>query len=189
MRNCTNFRIDMSEGQKVYQEYLESDHWQRLRKKAIDRDKGCLRCRSNRRLQVHHKMYRGSWFDTLLSDLETLCRSCHKNEHGINPWEWDGPSIDDEDIPEHAFVNPVEHPPITEFRTFSELEVARAKLQITRSEYVKLKKVFREQGLMILPRKIRQRMNRTKCKPLMKPNWSTTSGSTSRWQNRGRSSN
>lgn len=172
-------------------EYLESDHWHRLRAKAIDRDKCCLRCGSKTRLQAHHKIYRASWFDTLLSDLETLCRRCHKDHHGIAPWGSEVPDIDDDDIPEHAFVNPVEQPAITEFRTFQELESARSRRQITREEYLKLKRVFREQGVMVLPKKIRKRVKEVSSN--RKPKWHyqrwQEKGRITRWKNKGASSN
>lgn len=72
--------------QKAYRAYLQTDQWKELRRKAIARDGGkCLRCGSVFRLQVHHTCYRGKFENSLLEDLETVCRECHGREHGLYP--------------------------------------------------------------------------------------------------------
>lgn len=69
-----------------YQLYLLTEHWQRLRSKAVERDGNkCVRCGWPVRLQVHHKIYRETPQDTLLEDLETLCEKCHSSVHGKAP--------------------------------------------------------------------------------------------------------
>lgn len=41
----------------------------------------CERCLSREKIMVHHKD--GNRYNNVLSNLETLCRSCHAKEHGI----------------------------------------------------------------------------------------------------------
>jgi hypothetical protein len=41
------------------------------------------------RIQVHHLCYRGTPESTLLKDLETLCRKCHRLEHGLGPTDFE----------------------------------------------------------------------------------------------------
>lgn len=40
-------------------------------------------CEATEKLNVHHTIYRGRLEDTLLEDLETLCRRCHRIQHGL----------------------------------------------------------------------------------------------------------
>lgn len=76
----------MSRRQKAYREYLRSEHWAGLRAEALARDREkCCRCGSVEWLQVHHLCYRGRYEDSLLKDLETVCRKCHRKEHGLGP--------------------------------------------------------------------------------------------------------
>jgi hypothetical protein len=80
----------LSKRQKAYRDYLATDHWKDLREEAIYRDGGkCCRCGSSIRIQVHHKCYRGRYEDSLLEDLETVCRECHRKEHGFGPSEFE----------------------------------------------------------------------------------------------------
>lgn len=62
--------------------YLKSDAW-KLKAESVKARDGytCLRCRSTDRLNVHHKTYKRVGFEPL-SDLETLCKTCHGREHG-----------------------------------------------------------------------------------------------------------
>ncbi len=66
----------------TYPQYLASRHWKRTKARK-ERTAGhkCERCRSDGRLQVHHKHYRTLWAETD-ADLETLCRVCHERCHG-----------------------------------------------------------------------------------------------------------
>jgi len=74
----------LSKRQKAYRDYLKTEHWKALRAEALKRDeKKCQGCGSARILQVHHKLYRGCPEDTQLSDLITLCKKCHRKEHGL----------------------------------------------------------------------------------------------------------
>lgn len=63
-----------------YSEYLKSKQWRSIRSEVIARDRKCVKCGSMENLQVHHKTYERRGFEKL-SDLEALCKSCHKIEH------------------------------------------------------------------------------------------------------------
>jgi 5-methylcytosine-specific restriction endonuclease McrA len=68
---------------KMYRAYLKSEAWQKKRRKVLIRDKfECKKCgcQDRRKLQVHHKTY-DRLFKESLSDLETLCKKCHKKVH------------------------------------------------------------------------------------------------------------
>lgn len=79
-------KVNQTARQKSYREYLRGEHWKALRELALKRDRGvCSCCGGTDRLQVHHLKYRGRPEETLLEDLETLCRGCHRREHGYGP--------------------------------------------------------------------------------------------------------
>lgn len=66
---------------KEYQEYLKSDHWQKIRKQAFDRGGNhCAICRSTNGLQIHHNTYEhlGNEYP---GDLVVLCGKCHLLYH------------------------------------------------------------------------------------------------------------
>lgn len=73
----------------IYTEFLRTPFWQKLRlqRLAFDACK-CRNCGSKSSLDVHHRFYRSSWFDTQLNDLLTLCRDCHKTAHLPNAGKW-----------------------------------------------------------------------------------------------------
>ena len=61
--------------------YLKSDHWKNLREIFfITHAKKCRKCGSKNKIDVHHINYKFI-YDVLVSDLEALCRTCHKKEH------------------------------------------------------------------------------------------------------------
>lgn len=65
-----------------YVAYLLSDHWGRVRAKAIKRAGGrCSICNAKGPLQVHHRTYErlGEERD---NDVIALCRKCHARVHG-----------------------------------------------------------------------------------------------------------
>ncbi len=105
-----------------YQDYLLSEHWHELRLVVLKRDGfKCVRCPSVKLLQVHHKLYRAKFEDSLPEDLITLCEPCHKAEHGlIKSKPLDGKIV------------------IVDFKT---LQVARALKQISRHEFKILSKI------------------------------------------------
>ena len=64
-----------------YKQYLQTDHWQSVRKEALERAGGrCQVCNANDRLHTHHRSYerRG---EEMPSDVIVLCASCHKLFH------------------------------------------------------------------------------------------------------------
>jgi hypothetical protein len=68
----------------TYADYLQTNHWKRLRRVKLEQaNYHCHRCESTWYLQVHHRVYRKSWYDSIPEDLEVVCGYCHKKEHGI----------------------------------------------------------------------------------------------------------
>lgn len=64
-----------------YDAYLRTDHWQRVRKAAIERaDHRCQLCNAKAKLEVHHRTYerRGCERD---NDVIALCANCHEEFH------------------------------------------------------------------------------------------------------------
>lgn len=73
----------MTNGQKAYRKFLKSEFWIELSERIKSISGCCERCGETSRLQAHHKSYPSDWYQTTVEHLEILCRSCHKNEHGI----------------------------------------------------------------------------------------------------------
>lgn len=68
---------------KWYREvYLKSEHWRELRGRKLRQNPKCERCLSSA-CDVHHVNYRNI-FDVQLTDLLSLCRPCHEEEHRVN---------------------------------------------------------------------------------------------------------
>ena len=68
---------------QAYADYLASDHWKIVRRQALQRVRySCERCSETKHLNVHHKTYERLGAEEP-SDLEVLCRNCHRAEHGI----------------------------------------------------------------------------------------------------------
>lgn len=75
---------------KWYREhYLSSNHWRFVRRDKIIKEKGrCAKCGKHSIMfggnlhfvDVHHLTYKRIWHERL-SDLQVLCRDCHKKEH------------------------------------------------------------------------------------------------------------
>lgn len=66
-----------------YQNYLSSNHWKKLRRRALERSQyRCDKCGSSHALEVHHLRYR-NLYDVTLDDLETVCSYHHEKAHGI----------------------------------------------------------------------------------------------------------
>lgn len=65
----------------TYQEYLQTEHWRLLRGAKLQISETCQVCGTRKNLEVHHRIYRASWFDTELSDLDVLCHDHHIDEH------------------------------------------------------------------------------------------------------------
>jgi 5-methylcytosine-specific restriction endonuclease McrA len=68
-----------------YKEYLQSAHWQNLRRRFFKSglNKGaCARCRTRDRLHLHHKTYKNVGREHL-ADLCLLCEACHSLVHQL----------------------------------------------------------------------------------------------------------
>lgn len=63
-----------------YAEYLQSDHWKKLRKRKLKESPSCLVCKTEKTLEVHHIRYK-NLTDVKLTDLRTLCEKCHRTLH------------------------------------------------------------------------------------------------------------
>lgn len=65
-----------------YQEYLNSEHWKRMRKECFARyGTKCAVCKNpSVPVDVHHLNYRNI-LDVKVSDLRPLCRRCHEAMH------------------------------------------------------------------------------------------------------------
>ena len=75
---------DMNKTGDFYSDYLESDYWKDLRKKALARDGGrCSFCGSYNDLNVHHNSYREKWqgIENELPLVMVLCKDCHSEFH------------------------------------------------------------------------------------------------------------
>ena len=77
----------------TYQQYLQSDHWQDVRKrywKSKLHDGSCWACgEKNKPLQLHHKTYKRIGKERL-NDLILLCGMCHKDVHTLEKSGWRG---------------------------------------------------------------------------------------------------
>ena len=66
-----------------YNEYLQSEDWQVLRLRVMQREGGvCQGCRMASITQVHHRNYERLG-NELLTDLYGYCETCHKKSHGL----------------------------------------------------------------------------------------------------------
>lgn len=66
-----------------YKKYVSTKEWRAKRRAIFERDNyRCVKCSSNKRLCCHHLTY-DNLGDEPLSDLQTLCTSCHAKLHWI----------------------------------------------------------------------------------------------------------
>ena len=75
----------------IYKEYLESEHWKKLREKVKQRDGyQCQDCGATPEelaqidaagLEVHHKFYDHLLMEEEIDDCITLCNFCHRDRH------------------------------------------------------------------------------------------------------------
>ena len=65
-----------------YKEYLQTHHWQKIRKiKLAEAEYRCQFCNASKcQLNVHHRTYKNLGHEKL-NDLVVLCRTCHKLFH------------------------------------------------------------------------------------------------------------
>lgn len=68
---------------KPYSEFLKSRYWYIVREKVLKRDGfKCVICSKPYSLEIHHDSYKNHFREHLnLSDLMTLCKSCHREHH------------------------------------------------------------------------------------------------------------
>jgi len=69
-----------------YNEYLQTPHWEEMRRLKLLHRPYCQVCKSRRQLNIHHKKYFIKTGEDILykekvTDLITLCASCHKLMH------------------------------------------------------------------------------------------------------------
>ena len=77
----------LSSRREEYKKYLKSRRWKKIRAIVRKRDRyKCIRCHSQKRLQVHHKSYvnLGGSIRKEIGDCITLCNSCHRKAHGLD---------------------------------------------------------------------------------------------------------
>lgn len=71
----------MTDGQKAYQEYLQTDKWKTIRAQRLAMDNGeCVLCGSPAK-HVHHRRYTKEWGTETVRDLVSLCNDCHNWHH------------------------------------------------------------------------------------------------------------
>ena len=65
----------------IYSEYLKTEHWQNVKKEALQRaDYHCQLCNNIKKLDVHHNNYGCLWHEKP-SDVIVLCKRCHAKHH------------------------------------------------------------------------------------------------------------
>ena len=77
-RNVVLKEINMS-----YIEYLNSEHWKKLKQKTLKRKryKNCLKCNNTENINLHHKHYRFLMHVHELHSIVPLCYNCHNEIH------------------------------------------------------------------------------------------------------------
>lgn len=77
--------VEYAEGDALvfmpYKEYLRTDHWQGVRRAALERaDHKCQTCSASKNLHVHHRTYDRRGYEEP-GDVTVLCADCHKTFH------------------------------------------------------------------------------------------------------------
>jgi hypothetical protein len=68
-----------------YREYLQTEHWQQVRQRALRRAKyRCELCNSGTVMNVHHRSYAQLGYEDP-KDLIVLCEPCHAKHHDVLP--------------------------------------------------------------------------------------------------------
>lgn len=82
--DSTKFNKYLVDEFRIYKyHYLNSSPWKQLRKSVLERDNYCcVICKSTYDLNVHHLSYKNLGNEPI-SDLVTLCSSCHTDRHEI----------------------------------------------------------------------------------------------------------
>lgn len=72
----------MTDYSSQYLDYMKSNDWKRKRQERLQIDGNrCIMCGRSWNLEVHHIHYRSLGHENVLSDLCTLCKSCHQLIH------------------------------------------------------------------------------------------------------------
>ena len=70
-----------------YKTYMRSPEWEAKKQQRIAIDKGCCMCGRPldkiKIVQVHHITYKNLGNEDVLTDICTLCGSCHKKIHNF----------------------------------------------------------------------------------------------------------
>lgn len=70
-----------------YKTYMRSPEWEAKKQQRIAIDKGCCMCGRPldkiKSVQVHHITYKNLGNEDVLTDICTLCGSCHKKIHNF----------------------------------------------------------------------------------------------------------
>lgn len=70
---------------EFYKKYMKSEEWEQKKQERIAIDNCCVMCQRPlnkiRSLQVHHITYQNLGHENVLTDLCTLCGTCHKKIH------------------------------------------------------------------------------------------------------------
>lgn len=70
---------------EFYKKYMKSPEWEQKKQERIAIDNCCVMCQRPlnkiRSLQVHHITYARLGNENVLTDLVTLCGTCHKKIH------------------------------------------------------------------------------------------------------------
>jgi uncharacterized protein YlaI len=76
-------RILKTNGFEDYQEYLKSDLWKQIKKKACFKKEflNCHICLSEKSINLHHTKYSRNMNKPILSGLIALCTGCHDKVH------------------------------------------------------------------------------------------------------------
>lgn len=69
-----------------YGEYLNTNHWKSKRQERLSSLPHCRICKSEKKLNIHHKFYKdkkgkSTLYNERTVDLITLCASCHRLWH------------------------------------------------------------------------------------------------------------
>lgn len=72
----------------TYELYLQTDHWRKTRLSKLRTQPVCEDCKNEKATQVHHLYYidefgKSILYKEKLSDLKSLCNTCHKKRHSI----------------------------------------------------------------------------------------------------------
>lgn len=68
-----------------YKQYMQSPQWEKKKQERIEIDKCCVMCLRPldkiRKANIHHITYERLGNENVLTDLCTLCGTCHKKIH------------------------------------------------------------------------------------------------------------